>query len=496
MVPFLALHLDRRSSVPLQRQLYEEIRTAILAGRVAPGARLPATRVLAADAGVSRNTVSGAFDQLLAEGYLESRTGSGTYVAPALPEDLLRVTRAAPAPAPSAPHLPAKPSARGRELISISGSLARVSDSPRAFRTGLPAFDQFPRELWARMATRLLRHAPTVLLTYGDPAGYWPLREAIAEYLRAARGVRCATEQVIVTAGSQQALDLAARVLLDAGDTAWVEDPGYPGARGALRAAGVRCIPVPVDAEGLSVDQGEARAPQARLACVTPSHQYPLGVTMPLSRRMQLLAWARRQRAWIVEDDYDSEFRYAGRPLPSLQGLDPSDRVIYTGTFSKVLFPSLRLGYLVAPEPLTGAFLAARALADRQPPGLEQALVAEFLMKGHFARHLRRMRALYAERQAALVAEARRELGGLLEMAPSEAGMNLAGWLPDSVSDAEAAGRAAAGGIVARPVSDFAQRVKLRPGLLLGYAALNPRQIREGVRKLASALANTASAGS
>ena len=495
MVPFLPLHLDRRARAPLQRQLYDEIRSAILDGRLRPRARLPATRVLATDAGVSRNTVSEAFNQLLAEGYLEGKVGSGTYVAGTLPDQLLRVGRAQ-APSPEAPPSAAGLSARGRMLASIPGSLMRREEALHAFCTGLPAFDQFPKELWARLAARLLRHAPTAVLTYGQPGGYLPLRRAIAEYLRAARGVRCSPDQVIVTAGSQQALDLAARVLLDPGDTAWVEDPGYLGARGALQAAGVRCVPVPVDAEGLSVVEGEARASRARLACVTPSHQYPLGMTMPLGRRMKLLAWARLHSAWIVEDDYDSEFRYSGRPLPALQGLDSSGRVIYTGTFSKVLFPALRLGYLVAPEPLVDVFLSARVLVDRQPPGLEQAIVAEFLAEGHFGRHLRRMRALYAERQQALVAAAHKELAGLLEVAPAEAGMHLTAWLPRKVSDRAISEKAAAAGIVAPPVSASAVQVRLQPGLLLGYSAFNPRQIREGVRKLATVLSTTASGAS
>jgi GntR family transcriptional regulator/MocR family aminotransferase len=484
MVPFIALQLDRRSRVPLQRQLYDEIRTAILSGRLAPGARVPATRVLASDTGTSRNTVSGAFDQLLSEGYLEGKVGSGTYVARMLPEDLLRVTRQ---PGPSRPVIArACLSRRGRMLGGIPASLrSREIATEQAFRTGLPAFDEFPRALWARLGARLLRHAPSAVLTYGDPAGYRPLRRAIAEYLRAARGVNCSAEQVIVTAGSQQALDLAARLLLDPGDAAWVEDPGYLGARGALRAAGVRSIPVPVDSGGLSVVEGEKRAPEARLACVTPSHQYPLGMTMPLSRRTSLLAWARRHRAWIVEDDYDSEFRYSGRPLQALQGLDPIGCVIYTGTFSKVLFPSLRLGYMVVPESLVDTFVSARALVDRHPPGLEQAIVAEFLAEGHFARHVRRMRTLYAERQEALVLALGRELGGAIEASPAEAGMNLTAWLRGNASDLELSNKAAQVGVVVTPVSAYALEVKPRSGLLLGYAAFTTRQIREGVRKLA-----------
>ena len=480
MVPFTRLRLARESPVPLQRQLYAEIRGAILHGRLSPGARLPSTRVLAADLGLSRNTVAGAFDQLLAEGYLEGRVGSGTYV-------MGNAFRANGSPR-KAPVPPQIPSARGRILAAAAVAPAVRSPDPVAFRPGIPAIDAFPRELWARMAARLLRRGGPALFNYDDPAGYRPLRAAIADYLRAARGVRCSPEQVIVTGGSQQALDLAARVLLDPDDTAWLEDPGYLGARGAFQAAGVICAPVPVDSEGINVAQGEKLAPSARAVYVSPSHQYPLGVTMSLARRVELLDWARKRGAWIVEDDYDSEFRYTGRPLESLQGLDEHGRVLYTGSFSKVLFPALRLGYLVAPEGLTGAFIAARALADRHSPVISQAVTAEFLAEGHFARHIRRMRSLYRERQEAMVAACRRELGGALSVPPAAAGMHLVGWLPAGRSDRAASRAAAALGVAAPAISDYVCGRFDRPGLLLGYAGFNTRQIRDGVRKLAKSL--------
>ncbi|HEY7392080.1 MAG TPA: PLP-dependent aminotransferase family protein [Bryobacteraceae bacterium] len=490
MVPFLALNLDRRSRIGLQRQLYDQLRTAILSGTFSPGTRIPSTRELAADLGVSRNTVAGAFDQLLAEGYLEGKVGSGTFVAAALPEELLRVNAEAPRPARSRSPVEAlHASRRGQELASIPLSPSRLAHmEPRPFRPGIPALDQFPRALWARMAARLARHAPSAMLTYGDPAGYRPLRQAIAEYLRVARAVRCAADQVIVTDGTQQAFDLAARVLLDPGDTAWVEDPGYLGSRAALRAGGICCMPVPVDTEGISVRDGMARAPHARLVFVTPSHEYPLGVIMSLARRMALLEWARKQRAWIVEDDYDSEFRYRGRPLASLQGLDEAGRVIYTGSFSKTLFPGLRLGYVVAPEKLVETFVQARALASRSSSGLEQFLAAEFLSEGHFGRHVRRMRALYAERQQTLLVAVERELAGALEVQPSDAGQHLVAWLPAGSDDAAISAQAAAAGVIAPPLSAYSMEARLRPGLLLGYTAYNLRQIREGARKLAAVL--------
>jgi len=314
------------------------------------------------------------------------------------------------------------------------------------------------------------------------------LREAVAAYLGAARAVRCEPEQVIVVAGAQQALDLAARVLTDAGDSVWVEEPGYLGAKGALAAAGARLVPVPLDEEGLSVEAGARLAPAARLIYASPSHQYPTGVTMSLSRRLALLEWAGRAGAWVLEDDYDSEYRYAGRPLAALQGLDREQRVVYLGTFSKVLFPALRIGYIVVPEDLVDAFRAARSLSDRHSPTVEQAVLADFIVEGHFARHIRRMRALYAERQAALVAAGREELGGLLELRPADAGLHLTGLLPAGVSDREASLAAEARGVEAQPLSAFHLGPARRAGLVLGYAAYDGREIREGARQLAAAL--------
>jgi GntR family transcriptional regulator/MocR family aminotransferase len=326
-------------------------------------------------------------------------------------------------------------------------------------------------------------------LSYGDPAGYRPLREAIAEYVIAARGVRCSAEQVIVVAGSQQGLDLAARVLLDVGDTAWLEDPGYIGARGALKSAGADVVPVPVDSEGLNVAEAVSRYPLARLVYITPSHQYPLGVTMSLPRRLALLEWAQRAGAWVLEDDYDSEYRYTGRPLPALQGLDTENRTVYLGTLSKTLFPSLRLGYLVVPPDLVDTFIAAKALADRHAPSVEQAVLTDFITQGHFARHIRRTRVLYAQRQAALVDAATRELTGLLEISPAEAGMHLVGYVPEGVDDQAVSQQAAAHKVEAPALSSYALMPLRRGGLLLGYAAVDERVIREGVRRLAAALA-------
>jgi GntR family transcriptional regulator/MocR family aminotransferase len=485
--PLLTLPLDPAAAAPLFRQLYEGVRRGILDGTLAPGVRLPATRRLAGELGVSRNTVLNAYEQLLAEGYLEGKAGSGTYVPRTLPEALLQV-RPSAAPARPTPAPRRALSRRGELLAGTASIVSRSSGVPRPFRPGTPALDAFPFATWMHLVARHHRRPPRDLLCYSHPAGYAPLRRAIAAHLGPARAVHCDPEQVLVLTGSQQGLDLVARLLLDPGDRAWFEDPGYPSGRAALAGAGVLPVPVPVDGDGLDVAAGRVRCPNARLVYVTPSHQYPLGVTMSLSRRLALLEWARQANAWVIEDDYDSEFRYAGRPLAALQGLDRDGRVIYLGTFSKTLFPALRLGYLVVPPDLVDAFVAARAVTDRQTPTLTQAVVADFLTEGHFLRHVRRMRTLYRERQETLLRAARRELSGQLELCPCETGLHLMGWLGEDEDDKQASQAAARAGVEVPPLSHYCVERRGRGGLLLGYAGSEPRQIREAVRRLGSAL--------
>lgn len=348
---------------------------------------------------------------------------------------------------------------------------------PLAFYPGVPAYEHFPMRIWRSLSNRFWRDPPPQLLGYGTPHGHRPLRVAIAEYLASVRGVDCDADQVIVVSGSQQALDLAARVLLDPGDGVWIENPGYPGARSALLGAGAQLVPVPVDREGMVVDDGMAANPDARMAYVTPSHQYPLGATMSLSRRRQLLRWADFNRAWIIEDDYDSEFRYSGRVLPTLQDLDSAGRTIYVGTFSKVMFPALRLGYVVVPPTLVDAFLAARAATDRHPPTSEQAVMAEFIIGGHFMRHVRRMRRLYASRQSALLDSLDRHCRDLLEVQPDDAGMHLIGRLPPDVDDRAVAVQCAASGVAAPPLSYYHDGPCERGGVLLGYTGYDASQL-------------------
>jgi GntR family transcriptional regulator / MocR family aminotransferase len=468
----------------LTQSLYDELRTSILQGQLLPGTRLPSTRALAEERGVSRNTVLNAYEQLLAEGYVEARVGSGTCVARALPEELLTVR----APVRAGGGARASLSRRGKLLASHPGR-PLSAPRPRAFESGLPDAAAFPFRTWTRLMARQWREPSYELLSYGDPAGYRPLREAIAAYVRTARAVRCDAEQVFIVSGSQQALDLTARLLIDPGDVALIEDPGYPGARVALSAAGAQIVPLPVDHDGADISRRAARTKDARLVFVTPSHQYPLGVTLSLRRRLALIEWASQRGAWIVEDDYDSEFRYRKKPLPSLQGLDAAGRVIYLGTFSKTLFPSLRLGFVVLPPELVEPFRRARTVVDGHSPVSEQAVLAEFIAGGHFARHIRRMRVLYEERQRVLVDAARRELGGLLDVKPLDGGMHLVGWLPEGADDVLVAEHAAEHGVHVVPLSRCAVGKSPRRGLLLGYAALTPAQIREGVRKLAAVLA-------
>ena len=477
--------IDRESTEPLYRQLYFAIREAILAGRLRPATRLPSTRSLATDLGVSRNTVVIAFEQLLAEGYVEGRIGAGTYVSTTLPEDLL----AARPGAASSGETEAAPrrqlSERGRFL---SGVRPPDMSPPVAFSPGLPELGRFPFDDWARLLARHWRNPDRRFLVGGDVAGLAPLRAAIADYLGAARAVSCHADQVMIVSGAQQALDLAARVLIDPGDEVWVEDPGYMGIRGSLLAAGAQLAPVPVDGEGLNVAAGRTRAPNARLVCVTPSHQYPLGVTMSLARRLELLDWARTADAFILEDDYDSEYRYAGRPLAALQGLDGDGRVIYVGTFSKVMFPGLRLGYLVLPEALVDAFRGVRQLIDSHPSTVGQAALADFIADGFLAAHVRRMRALYAERQAALIEVIEDRLAHWIAVAPDESGMHLLGALRQEADDAALSQAAAARGVSAVALSRFYVEDAPRQGFLLGYAGIGHRAMEDGAAILADVL--------
>jgi GntR family transcriptional regulator/MocR family aminotransferase len=478
-----AWQVDRDGGTPLFLQVYGEIRSAILSRRLAPGTRLPSTRALAARLGVSRASVLSAYEQLLAEGYLAGRVGSGTYIASDLTEvpDRPLATRAGTAR--SAPP-PMPPPAKA--LAAMFAPELQTDGGP--FGTGRCSLDARAIAAWRSLSHRMTRAFAPVHLDYSDPRGLLELRETICEYVRAARAVRCEPDQVMVTAGAQHAVDIAIRVLLGRGDEVWVEDPAYRLTVGALAAAGVHRRPLPVDAHGLDVRAGIRTAPRARAAFVTPSHQYPLGVVLSMARRLELLAWAREAGAWIVEDDYDSEFRYSGRPLASLQGLDDGARTLYIGTFNKVLFPGLRLGYAVVPRSLLPAFINARTLIDRHPPSLDQMVLAAFMRRGHFVAHLRRVRLLYREQRDTLVAELGRTLGERVTLDAPGQGKHLVVFLCDGVPDVAVEAAARARGVLVRAISPMYQRARPRSGLLLGFTGFSREAMVSAVGGLRAAI--------
>jgi len=478
------LQLDKTSGEALFTQLYGAIKTAILQGAMAPGMQLPPSRTLARHLGVSRQTVVNAYEQLTAEGYLDCCVGRGSFVSEGLPPRRPRTAHRQPDPAIGIRPL----SSRGRLFIEPALRMGTQDGPPKAFRSGMAALEAFPFDTWARLEARCWRkpHAP---LGYSDPAGFMPLRELLSAHLRVTRGIRCDPEQVIITSGAQQAVHLTGQLLLNPGDKVWVENPGYRGARLALRAAGAELVPVPVDADGLRVEDGLAAAPRARLAYVTPSHQYPLGVTMGLPRRLALLDWAERHQAWIIEDDYDSEYRYTGPMLASLQSLDRAGSVLYIGTLSKSLFPGLRLGYLVVPPALVDAFRQGKSAVDRMSPVMPQAVLTEFIAGGHFHRQIKRTRELYDERRRVLLQELQRQLGTAMTAGPSNAGLQLAVAFRDHRIDDQAFAKAAAAkDIEVRALSSFyaadernASLPAEASGLLLGFACVPTRHMRPGV---------------
>jgi len=469
----------RSRGAPATHWLYDSLRTAILEGRLALGSRLPTTRELARQYGLARGTVVTAFENLKAEGYVNATVGSGTYVACVLPESLLvapRAPRARDGRLRTVTRRPRRLSAFARRL----SPLPSYAHGPTpAFRIGQPALDLFPTALWAQIASRQMRMASVRLLLGCDAMGYAPLRDAITKHVVRSRGVNCAPEQVAIVSGTLEALGIAARLLVEPGESVAVESPGYAGARTALEALGARVVSVPVDDGGLIVDAKRMKG--ARLVYVTPAHQYPMGISMCVSRRLALLDWARASSATIFEDDYDSEYRFCGPPMPALQGLDRGGHVIFSGSFSKVLFPSLRLGYVVLPPDLVEPFAAAISVTTRHAPLLDQAVLAEFIAGGHFGRHIRRMREVYAERHSVLMARAKEELAGLVDVCDVEAGLQTVGTLPIGVDGRRVAALAAERGIEVKAVVAGAGQPH---ALSLGFAAVDAAEIRRGVRVL------------
>lgn len=468
------------AAVPLNHQIYNAVREAILTQLLPSGLQLPSSRDLAKELAISRNTVTYAYEQLIAEGYLETRAGSGTFIADTSPDLILGARQRNLAGIDTSGQ--SELSARGKQLIEH----AAVSDVQwGAFMPGVPDVTLFPNNIWSRLQNKHWRRSRSELLTYGEAGGYMPLREAVAEYLRIARSVNCRARQVIITTGIHQSLDIVVKMLAEHGDTAWIEDPCYWGTRSVLNSLGITSVAMPVDAEGLRMQQTDL--PQTpRFICTTPSHQYPLGMIMSLSRRRMLLEYAASRKIWIIEDDYDSEFRYDSRPLAALQGMDTHDRVLYMGTFSKTMFPSMRIGFLVVPESLATAFAIGVSELYRGSQVFMQAIMADFMIEGHFAAHIRRMRILYAERLKILQEAIAYHFADRITLTGGEAGLHLTLGLPAQCDDLAICRDARAVGILIRPLSPYYMDSKTaKRGLLLGYGCVSSEQIRAAFDKLA-----------
>jgi len=455
--------LDPGAPGPLYLQIASRLRAAIATGALAAGVRLPSARTLSAQLGVARGTVDAAYELLAGEGAVQPKGAAGTVIS-------TQVDHAAQAPA--------------QRSLGFARPRIQLAAAPLPFQRGLPALDAFPRKLWSALSAKAARAIAEADLSYPDVQGSLALREKIVAYLGVARGVVCAPHQVLVTTGYQGALTLVRQALLRPGDPVWVEDPGHPQAFQALEIGGASLVPLPVDAEGMRVPAGIVAAPKARLAIVTPTHQSPLGVSLSLPRRLALLAWAEEARAWILEDDYDAEFRYTGPAPPALKSLDRGERVLFAGSFSKTLFPGLRLGYLVVPETLIETMTRAARLITRGPALLEQNVTAAFLAGGHFARHVKRMRGLYARRRAALA----RALSDHFPVELAAGGMHLLIRLPDGIDDSDAARRALAAGLSPTALSSLSIAHAPGRGLLLGFTNVKETEAETLVARLTAAV--------
>jgi GntR family transcriptional regulator / MocR family aminotransferase len=480
------IQIDRRSEEPLHRQIYNAYRTAIVQHTLRPRERVPSTRTLADELGVSRIPVLNAYAQLLAEGYFEARVGSGTVVSSTLPEQVMRPQHSFPRPASR--KVPRLRSVNYADLPSAHSVVRWLAGRRGAFSPGQPALDHFPFKIWSRLVARRCRDLSLASMHYGDPMGFRCLREVIASYLRTSRGVRCEADHIMIVSGSQQALEISTRVLLERGSRVWIEEPGYRFARDVFHLNGCRVVPVPVDSEGMDVEVGMRRCRSAAAALVTPSHQYPMGATMSASRRLQLLEWAHNSGSWIIEDDYDSEYRYEGMPISSLQGLDPGDHVVYIGTFSKVLFPTLRIGYVVIPPDLVERFISVRLTMDISPPNFFQLVLADFIQEGHFSRHIRHMRLLYRERRSALLESIRNELDIAVTVLGEQAGLHVSVTLPHGFDDHELSERATRDGLWLVPLSSSYIERPSPQGFILGFSNIPAGEIPRSMKKLRNIL--------
>ena len=479
---WLAQRLNRHDESPVYRQLHKLLQEAILSRALGAGTKLPSSRVLAMEIGIARNTVTQVYEQLTLEGYVTAGIGRGTFVADTA-SDEIDTGDAEVSSLIAGGALPVL-SARGTRLLNGAGVFPRQGG---AFMPGVPDVTRFPASVWNRIHSKHWRRLQPDLMTYAPAGGLPVLREVLADYLRAARSVRCAPEQIIITTGIHQSIDLATRLLTDPGDTIWTEDPCYWGVRSILQASGVQLKPIAVDDEGMALSATDLEAPP-RLILVTPSHQYPLGMVMSLGRRRMLLEYARQHRCWVIEDDYDSEFRYERKPLACLQGMDP-ERVIYVGSFGKTLFPGLRVGYIVVPRALAASFAMASAELYREGQMVQQAILADFIKEGHLSSHIRRMRMVYKQRRELVLAAIRRRYGAKLPIEGGDAGLHLVLLLPDSVDDHQVAAAALAVDIVVRPLSTyFSRRENARSGLLIGYACVMDERIEAAFEQLADVI--------
>ena len=483
LTDLLLQRLARQRSGTLNKRLYDTIRLAILDGAITPGSRLPSSRDLAQELSLSRNTVLATYEQLLAEGYIETRTGSGTFVTEQLPDGNMEPVRddTDSAPRPASQAL----SRRGAHLLGYAGASARQWG---AFMPGIPDIASFPHDLWRRLQTRLMRRVKPEQLSYSPIGGSPELQLALADYLRVARSVECTPEQILITEGTHQAMDLLAKMLCDPGELAWIEDPCYWGMRNVLTINGVRVAPVGVDDQGMAPPETIAPAQIPRLICVTPSHQYPLGAVMSLARRQRLLALAQEHNCWIVEDDYDSEFRFSGNPIPALQGLKKHAAVIYIGTFSKTLYPGLRVSYMVLPPALAQELKVAHAELYRGGHWLTQATLGQVIREGHYAAHIRRMRLLYARRRALLTQLIEQHLGGDYVGDNSNAGLHMLLQLPPHIDDVLLSAQILRRGVMVKPLSSYYLRPTTQRGLLLGYACVDESQMNDAFAVIVDAI--------
>ncbi len=471
---------NEASGTTLRLQIYRQLWQSISDGTFPAGSKLPPSRDHAKALGVARNSILWALDRLKAEGYLHTRVGDGTYVADAA--HMLPVARRHGV----RPVMPASPglSRRGQAMVDAVRHWPPPAGEPIAFRVGYPALNAFPYPTWEKLMRLTQKDQGTAMARYISPAGHPPLQQAISQWLLVSRGIRCDAGQVIVVSGSQQALDLVGRILLDPGDEVLVEDPGYQGIRASLMGHGAVARPVPLDAEGMDIDHAARKWPKARMAVVTPSWQFPAGVHMGLGRRLAVLAWARLHQAWVVEDDYDGEFQYLPHRTPALASLDESGRTIHVGTFSKSLHPGLRMGFIVVPDRLVDAFTAAKVLADRHNPALEQAVLARFIADGHLLRHLQRMRALYAERQQTMIDALNRATHGAIQLMPSLRGIHLVHEIPAGADDASLVIQAKSAGVHLAALSAFCM-ASPRRGWAFGYAAYDAPELQRAAKRLA-----------